>query len=140
MVLLCQPIELREHVIEQRDDLLRGHLRGERRKVHQVGKQHGHVCVRIGDRARIAPQALRDRPRQDVQKQLLRALLCFVSLPDDIAHQQDRHYRQAADVQSEEDRAEHGRNRWSARRDRMLEDSRGGDEDKEDDQPSLPPT
>ena len=70
-VLLGQPVEGAEDLVEDADDTLRRGPLGERREVDDVGEQDRHVGMALGDGPGVALEALGDGPGQDVEEQAL---------------------------------------------------------------------
>ena len=68
---LGQPVEAGEKFVEQRDEIVRVGLVGQRGEVHDIGKQHGHFGEALGDVALAALQPFGDGLRQDVEQESL---------------------------------------------------------------------
>ena len=75
-------VESREQPVEKRHDLLRRHLRCQRREADQVGEGDGDLGEAVGDPLLAAAQPVGDRCRQDVQQQFL--VLAILVLDHDI--------------------------------------------------------
>jgi len=90
-VLVRQPIEGGEHVVEQLHDLLRRQRGRERGELHDVGEEHGRFLEAVRDHLVAALQARGHGPRQHVQQQPLGARVFPVTLADEVLEQQIGH-------------------------------------------------
>ena len=70
-VLLHQVVEDGEHLVENRDQLVRRHRARHRGEPDDIREEQGHVVEPVGDERLAAAQPIGDRRGQDVQQQAL---------------------------------------------------------------------
>jgi hypothetical protein len=74
-LVLGDPVERGEQVVQGRHHLLRGDPLAVPGEVHQVGEQHGDVGEAVGDHVLALLEPVGDRGGQDVEQQPLRPFL-----------------------------------------------------------------
>ena len=144
-----EAVEGGEHFVEQADQVVWGHGRGEGSEPGDVREQHSDIGGTVGDRELARLQPLRDRGRKHVQQESLRAfplggddLRGAVPLPDEVVQKEVAGSGDAEDVESEERDHDPSRDLRRLVRQEGIDRGRQGDDHEEGGEPAcrLPAT